>query len=172
MTTQSRTSQAGINRSLLLIGLGVLALVIVTSLAVVLVGRGEAREYPANSPEGALQRYLAAFDEGDYEVAYGFFSEEVQADTSLDEYERMASGYGPFFGDGVTRRVVFERVDGEADRVRVHLTVEDFYGGGFGGGDTIRTPYQITMVRENGEWRIDRLLLWLDPASFPGSHVK
>ena len=154
------------DRSLLFIALGIVLIVALTVVVVVLAGDREAAEFPADSPEGAVQRYLAAFDEDDYETAYSFFSEEVRGEVDLDEYERMVRSYGAY-GDQTSRRVLFDQVSGEGDRVRVHLTVEEFYGGGgLGGGDTYRSPREVLMVREDGAWHIDEPLVWLDPAPF------
>jgi hypothetical protein len=151
----------------MLIALGVVALVAVTVTVVVLAGGREAAEYPPDSPEGALQRYLAAFDEADYETAYTFFSDEVRGEMDLDQYESTVRSYGTFSGQP-SRRVLFDRTSGEGDRIRVHLTVEEFYGGGgLGGGDTYRSPREVLMVREDGAWRIDEPLVWLDPAPLP-----
>jgi hypothetical protein len=167
MNTEASPAARTQDRSLLLIGLGVVALVALTIVVVLLAGGRQAVAYPVNSPEGAVQRYLAAFDEGDYETAYTFFSEEVRGEMDLDEYERAVRSYGSFDG-GPSRRVLFDRTSGDGDRMRVHLTVEEFYGGGgLGGGDTYRSSREVLMVRENGAWRIDEPLVWLDPAPFP-----
>lgn len=167
MNTEQTAAPGPQDRSLLLIGLGVVALVALTVIVVLLAGGRDSTEYPADSPEGALQRYLIAFDDGDYETAHSFFSSEVRGEMDLEQYESIVRSYGTFDG-GPSRRVLFDRTDGDDDRIRVHLTVEEFYGGGWlGGGDTYRSPREIVMVREDGAWLIDEPLVWLDPAPLP-----
>jgi hypothetical protein len=31
-----------------------------------------------------------------------------------------------------------------------------------------RSSRQISMLREDGEWKIDQALVWVDPGPFPG----
>jgi hypothetical protein len=68
-----------------------------------------------------------------------------------------------------SRRILFDRTDIDGDRGRVHLTVEEYFGGGpFGGGETYRSPREIRMVREDGSWRIDEPLAGVEPVPVPG----
>jgi hypothetical protein len=164
MTGEAR---GGADRTLLLIGAGILALVVVAAAVVLLLGSREPTTFPADSPEGAVQRHLAAFEDGDFETAYSFFSSDVQADLDLETYERTAREYGGYLG-GTSRRVLFDRTDLDGDVARVHLTVEEYYGGGpFGGGDTYRSTREIRLIREGGSWKIDDPLMGLEPAPFP-----
>lgn len=166
-----RAHRADDSRQLLYIGAGILALVVVSVAIVLLVGRGSATEFAADSPEGAFQRYLAAFDEADYETAYAHFSQRVQEQMSLDEYRSNAAMFGGGFGPGIpgqSRRVLFEgREEDGDDRVRLELVVEYFFdsSGPFGGGGgSYQEARVVAMVRENGEWRLDEPLMGLDPA--------
>lgn len=164
MTTEAR---GGGDRTLLLIGAGILALVVVAAAVVLLLGSREPTTFPADSPEGVVQRHLAAFEDGDYEAAYAFFSADVQSDVDLETYERTAREYGGYLGD-TSRRILFDRTDVEGDLARVHLTVEEYYGGGpFGGGETYRSEREIRLIREDGAWKIDDPLIGLEPAPFP-----
>jgi hypothetical protein len=164
MTTEVR---GGGDRTLLLIGAGILALVVVAAAVVLLLGSREPTSFPADSPEGVVQRHLAAFEDGDFEAAHVFFSSDVQASMDLETYERTAREYGGYQGD-TSRRILFDRTDLDGDVARVHLTVEEYYGGGpFGGGETYRSEREIGLVREDGSWKIDDLLIGLEPAPFP-----
>lgn len=165
MTTQEPTTQPAAgrdSRQLLFIGAGILALLILSVVVVLLVGRTGAADYPADSPEGTLQRYLAAFDDGDYEVAYGYFSDRVKEEMPIEDFRQAAGMYG---GYPTTQRVLFEGSSGDGDRVRLELVVEYFYGEGLGSGSD-RQPRQVNMVREGDGWRIDDSLFGLDPAPF------
>ncbi|MEP7082094.1 MAG: hypothetical protein ABI841_03855 [Chloroflexota bacterium] len=161
MTTQEPPTQAGReSRSLLYIGAGILALLLVSVVVVLALGRTATSDYPADSPEGTLQRYFAAFEDGDYEAAYAYFSERVKEQMSVDDYRRSI---GMYQGAPGAQRVLFQGTSGEGDRVRVDLVVEYFYDDGFGGGSSSQ-PRQVSMVREDGEWRIDDALAGLEPA--------
>lgn len=153
------------DRSLLVIGGGIVALVVVAVLAVVLFGSREPQSFAADTPEGVVQRHLAAVEDEDYETAWSYLSEAVQSEWSMDEYRRAARDYG-YYG-GQSRRVLFDRSEVDGDRARVWLTVEEYYGGGpFGGGETYRSERQIALVREGGAWRIDDPIIGLEPMPF------
>lgn len=150
------------DRSLLVIGVGIVALVVVAVIAVVALGSREAPSFSADTPEGVVQRYLAAVEDEDHETAWAYFSADVQADRSLEEYRRTARDYG-YYGEQ-SRRVLFDRSEVDGDRARVWLTVEEYYDGGpFGGGETYRSERQIALVRQDGAWRIDDPLIGLEP---------
>lgn len=164
MTSERRSSA---DRTLLLIAGGILALVVVAATVVLLLGSREPTTFPADSPEGVVQQHLGAFEDGNYEAAHAFFSADVHSDMDLETYERTAREYGGYPGE-TSRRILFERTDVDGDVARVHLTVEEYYGGGpFAGGETYRSPREIRLIREAGSWKIDDPLIGLEPAPFP-----
>jgi len=163
MNAQAPVRAGSSNRPLIYIGLGVVALTIITILVVLLAGDREAAEFTADSPEGTLQRYLAAYEGGDLEAAHAFFSADVRGRMDIDAYQRAADSWGAGIGIGGSRRVLFDSTRGAGDRIELHLIVEEFYGDGLS-GDTYRSPRDVRVVREGGEWRIDQPLIWLDPA--------
>lgn len=155
-------ASSGPDRSLFAIGAGIVVLVVVAVIAVVVLGSREAPSFSADTPEGVVQRYLAAVENEDHETAWAYFSADVQADRSLEEYRRTARDYA-YYGEQ-SRRVLFDRSEVNGNRARVWLTVEEYYGGGpFGGGETYRSDRQISLVREDGTWRIDDPLIGLEP---------
>lgn len=157
----------GSDRTLLYVAAGIVALVAVTAAAVLLLGGREPASFPADSPEGTVQRHLAAFEAGDFEAAHAYFSSDVRSELDLDAYEQLTRDYGMYPPD-TSRRVLFDRTETDGDVARVHLTVEEYYGGGpFGGGETYRSPREIRLVREGGAWRIDDPLVGIEPAPFP-----
>jgi len=150
------------NRSLIYVALGVVALTVAAILVVLLAGDRRATLFEASSPEGTLQRYLAAYDDGDLEAAHAYFSADVRESMDLEAYRRAVDASG--IGVERERSVLFDRTDGEGDSVEVHLIVEEFHGDGLS-GDTYRSPRDVRLVREeDGEWRVDQPLVWLDPA--------
>ena len=163
MTAEAR----GPDRTIAVVAVGIVALVTITAAVVLLLGSREPASLPADSPEGVVQRHLAAFEDGDFETAHGFFSSEVRAEMDVEAYEQLTRDYGMFPTDA-SRRVLFDRTETDGDRATVHLTVEEYHGGGaFGGGDTYRSPREIRMVREDGAWRIDEPIVGFEPAPFP-----
>jgi hypothetical protein len=155
------------NRSLLFIGGGILALV---GLAVAVVLLAEARgpaSFEAGSPEETMQRYLAAWDERDYEATYAFFSEEIRTDATLDQYEQQARAYGEGYSGAGDTAVYIDDAAVEGDQATLHLTVEQFYGGGgLGGGDSFRSQREVRMVHEADGWKIDEPLIGIEPIPF------
>ena len=155
----------GPGRSILLIGAALAALVIVSVVTVVAAGGRGVQTYPADSPEGALQRYLRAIEDGDYEDAYTYFSSEVQA--VFPEREFADAGGSPGRFDGNTERTVrVERVDVRDDEATVHLSVEEYLDTGFGSSEY---GYQrsVRLVRDEGAWKIDEPLYGLEPGPPP-----
>ncbi|HET9878861.1 MAG TPA: hypothetical protein VFQ81_06115 [Candidatus Limnocylindria bacterium] len=152
------------NRTLLAIGAAVIGLVIITVAVVLAAGNRGPVAYPADSPEGVLQAYLTAVEDGDAAGAHAYFSAEVRERMDLDAFEAALEDHARYAPES-SRRVLFDRRDGEGDHVRLHLVVEEFYGDGLE-GSTNRTSREIRLVREDGTWRIDEPLAWLDPASF------
>ena len=157
--SERATAANAISRPLLLIGAAIVALLVLSVVVVLVAGRDSAAEFPADSPEGVLQRYLAAVDDGDYDAAYEYFSERVKEEMSVEDFRR---GMG-VFGSQPGQRVLFRGSSGDADRVRLELDVEYFYDDAFG-GSSFRQPREVNMIREGGEWRIDDALAGLEPA--------
>jgi hypothetical protein len=155
------TTSSSSSRSLLYVALGVVALAVVTIVVVLLAGNREAAEFPTDSPEAALQAYLAAYEGGDLDAAHAYFSADVRERMDREAYQQAVDSWG--VGTEPDRTVLFDSTTGSGDRVELHLIVEEFYGDGLS-GDTYRSPHDVRLVREDGEWRIDQALIWLDPA--------
>lgn len=155
---------AGPSRELWWIAGGIVALVVVAVASVLLAGSRPAATFDEGTPERALQQYLAAFEAGDYDAAYGYFSTAAQAHASASQYRAVIRDYGSY---GMpNRRVIVDGRSGSGDHVILRLTVEETSGGGLG-TDVYRSPREVAMVREAGSWRIDALLVWLDPGPWP-----
>ena len=86
---------------------------------------------------------------------------------SLDEFQQAAADYGTY-NDRV-RRVIYDGTDGSGDRVGPgEVTMETTTAGGL---STDRYSYasEVPMVREDGAWRIDQALVFLDPGPVHGA---
>jgi hypothetical protein len=157
------------NRSILFIAAGIAGLVVAVTAVVLLVGGREPTTFPADSPQGVVQRYLAAWNDEDDEAAYAFFSAQVKAATTLAAYETAARDYHMYNrpGDMPARRVFVDRVTEDGNRATVWLIVEEVSGDGLN-ATVYRSTRTVAMVRDPDGWRIDEALLWLDPGPFPG----
>ena len=161
MNEGASTTVGSGNRSLIYVALGVVVLTIATIAVVLLAGDREAAEFADDSPEAALQRYLAAYADGDLAEAHAYFSADVRQRMDLEAYQRAVDSWGVGFGSD--RSVLFDSTSGSGDRVELHLIVEEFSGNGLS-GETYRSPRDVRLVREGGEWKIDQALVSLDPA--------
>lgn len=71
---------------------GIIGAILIASVVLVLTttGEGTVKLYPADTPEGTVQRYLIAMNEGEFEDAYGYLSQEALVEqrgaTSADEW--------------------------------------------------------------------------------------
>jgi hypothetical protein len=150
-------------RSLWVIGGGVLALVIVAIGAVILVGDRATPTIPADSPEGTIQRYLDAWEADDMAAAHGYFSTDVMGRMDLAAFERARDEWEEYAPSSTDERVLLSssRIDG--DTAVVTVTIEQFSGDGLG-ASSYRYDSDIHLVREDGAWRIDEPLVWLDVA--------
>lgn len=150
---------------------GVVVVFVVAAVAVVLlVGPTEEASFPAGSPEATFQSYYQAFQSRDFATAYGFFSERLRRQVSADQYASLASTYGPYEPSEADMRIRVERIDISGERATLSLVIDRYYDSGL----TIeRSSYtrQIGLVREGGDWKIDELLIGVDPAPpvYPGT---
>ena len=137
-----------------LITLGIAAIVVVATAIVLLAGGRQPATYPADSPESALQSYLRAWYDEDYDTAYGYFSSRARARMSLDEFISSKFSYS-----SENEAVTIDRVSGEGDRRTLSLTVEEYYGP----GSSYSRDVSVRMVLESGSWRIDDALAGVNP---------
>jgi hypothetical protein len=148
-------------RSVLVIGAGILGIVVLGVVVVLLAEGREPQAYEPGTPEAAMQAYLAAWDNDDASAAYDYFSNSIKATVSREDY----IGQSRAFGDaGANRATFIDRVEGDESQVTVFLTVEEYYGEGL--GESYTSQRNVRMVHEDG-WKIDELLVGLEPSAFP-----
>jgi hypothetical protein len=154
----------GGGRGLVAIVVGVIV-VVVTSVAVVLVaGDRPPPSYPAGSPEAALQAYLKAWDARDFDATWASFSTAARRGTTQDDYRQRAQDYSGWADPptGPSRRVFIDRTTVSGDRATLDLTVEETWIQGLSVSRN-RSGRIVTMAREDGGWRFDRLFVGLEP---------
>lgn len=148
-------------RGLIVIGAGILALLVVVVTLVLAMDTAAHPEFEPGTPEAALGDYLADFEAGDFTAAYMRFSGSVREQWEPGAY-RVAARSSRLSTDRSTRRVLVEGSDVDGDVALVRMTFETFLSNGLD-SETVRDSRAIRMVREDGVWRIDEPLIWLDP---------
>ena len=107
-------------------------------------------EFEHGSPEAAVQKYLIAAVENDYETAYSLFSKEFRDQCPMRDF---AGGTGAF-SQLDNSRVTYEETKyvQETSVVITRVTYLD-NGGPFGSMESSHEQ-RFTLMLENGEWKM------------------
>ena len=134
----------------------VVAVLVVASVAIALLNpRGNAQELPADTPAGAVQRYLVAVQEQDYPLAHTYYSTRLQRACTVEHLPTQSR----WVAEGAGRRRI-ELVetktlsDGRA-QVRVRITEVDV-SPPFGVNEYAHDEWYV-LLQEGGAWRLDSL---------------
>lgn len=154
---ESSQRAANATRPLLFIAGGLIGVLVIAAVIMLLANRPQPA-FPADTPEGTFQRYLAAFDDGDYQTSYAYLSTSAQDAVPYSRYERAARDYSTW--NSGRQRLTLDNVRVTGERATIYLVVREG-GGPFDGGweDSV----SIGLVRQQGEWRIDQPLLRIYP---------
>lgn len=138
----------GPDRTVLAIGGGILAIVIVAVVVVLAIGEPDVTEYPADTPEGTVQRYLRAVYDGDDVEARELVSARVDSEMGDNPpgrlYCRQSDGH----------QVRIDGVEAGDQRATVRLEIEDVSGSGLN-FDRYSSDRSVVLVFEDGGWKID-----------------
>jgi hypothetical protein len=96
------------------------------------------------------------------EVAYSYFSKRVQGLMTLGQYQKDQRDLGrPIVTREPNTRLRIDRVERNGDRATLYVTTEYLAGSGL---DTSRSTWtqQVQLIREDGAWKIDERLGWVD----------
>jgi len=156
------TGSAGFPRSILLVGGAIVALVVI-ALAVALTRPNQPAVYMAGTPEATFQDFYKAWEDGDIEAAFSHLSSGVTTNLTLAEYRRLDADQS--WQRDQDRRVVLLGGDVTNDRATLHVRVDQFSGGGLGGG-RYSSERSIRLVLENGIWRIDEPLVGIESVAY------
>ncbi len=131
----------------ILIGIAVL---IVVSLTLFFIRRGETHYSGENTPEGVIQDYVLALQKKDYEKAYGFLAEDTKyRKPDFDEFrEFFTTSFESYSRAGLT--IGTKSITG--DKSFVTVIVQRSYGGPF--NDISRSHETVDLVKQNGDWKI------------------
>ncbi len=146
------SSDRGPGRLIVAVGAGVGLLIVASIVAVLLAGSNRITEFPADTPEGVLQRFTAALDDGDFTTAYGHFSKLMRVQLSAEEFAANTRGGGY----GLDRRVRIDKTELRGARATVRLSIDQFYNGGLFSSGRSTYTLEIRFVLEDSAWRIDQ----------------
>jgi len=145
--------------------IGVLALVVILLVVFVLASNRGPAVYSAGSPEAAFQRYLAAWNAGDYPGAYAAFSTRIRTRVTLEDYRSTAPRSN--YNDTDQQRVVLLSSKTTDDAATLSLRVEHWSpGGGLSGGTSWSSLTTVAMLREGGAWYVDDYLAGVDQLGY------
>lgn len=134
-----------------------IVLVLIAAATVMLTDDREDASYPSGSPEAALQGYFRAWQAGDVDTAYAALSTHARARVPRDEFRHAQT----WQGDARVRVWIDERT-GTTERAVMDLTLEERWDGLLRPTrDTTRS--RVSMVREDGTWKIDTPLVGYYP---------
>ncbi|MBN1368772.1 MAG: hypothetical protein JW954_00870 [Dehalococcoidaceae bacterium] len=134
-------------RWLLVFGSIIGALVIATVALVLLTGGNEPELLPENTPEGTVQRYLIAIQEGDYQEAFGYLKfDSADVIKTYEDWLRMVAGY-PGDYNRSTWKATLGSTQQSGTSASVEVTIDTFRPGG---------PFEDPVRRENILFQLTR----------------
>jgi hypothetical protein len=126
-----------------------IVLVLIAAASVILSTDREDASYPSDSPEAALQGYFRAWQAGDIDAAYAALSIRARARVPRQEFRHAQTWQGE-----ARVRVWIDERTGTTERAVLNLTLEERWDGLLRPArDTTRS--RVTMIREDGDWKID-----------------
>ena len=143
----------------LVVAVTIVAALLASAVAIAIVTtRGGVDLLPADSPEGAVQRYLLALDREDYQEAYNYLGSDLQRRCSLEEF--VNKGYWPEpRGDHVT----LEKTQSFDSRAVVTARVTVFDPNVPFGASEYSYDWTFQLRLEEGEWRLTGPEWWCPP---------
>jgi len=138
-------------RTVLAIGGGVLALVVLTVVLALTFGSADPASFEPGSPEAALQDYARALRDVDRAAALALLTNDARAQVEQDQY--FPSSY---CGGSDDRRVRVDHTEIAGNHATIYVTVQESSSSVF---DFDQYEYQQTvpMLREDGaNWKVDQ----------------
>lgn len=140
------------DRFLIGIAVGLTVLLLAAGISVALL-RQPARELPADTPGGTVQRFYRALEQKDYVGAYAYLSDSMSKKPTREEFTSYNASRGPNLSQERIR-IQDERVTDSEATVTVAATTFYNSGGPFGGSGEYTNTEIFTLRREDGTWRI------------------
>ncbi|MSQ29201.1 MAG: hypothetical protein EXR68_01770 [Dehalococcoidia bacterium] len=132
-----------------LVGAGIAAGVVVAIGLAVAVTGGRERTYPADTPEGTVQRYLHAIADGDVTLAMTYLGQGLR--TACDEAflrERLREPYPRDF------RATLLGTRAVSDGTEVRVRISERAGAGPFDGGYEQDAFYLLLPQQDGTWRI------------------
>jgi hypothetical protein len=139
--------QSASSRWLVGVAVVVTALVVVSVVAAVL-GRSEVALLPEDTPEGTVQRFLQAMEEGDPRAAYSYLSADLQQRCTYQGFRDSTLRF-----DREDRRITLEGTEPLDGGVEVEVRITTYrVDPPFGARESSFTA-RYTLEKEGGAWR-------------------
>ena len=134
-------------RGWLIGGAAFLGVLLVASIVVALLEREET--LTEGTPEATVQQFLKAVEVEDFQIAYGFLSEELRQECSVQDFVGTNIRNGRLRND----RVTLERTQTLGDTTFVTVRITQFFGSGPFGTSESSFEQRFTLSQEDGAWR-------------------
>jgi hypothetical protein len=148
-----KAAARGPNRSVLFVVVGIAALVVVTIL-VLLRPAASPTEFPAYSPVGVYQRYLAAVERGDADAAFALLSSDARSSFPLEEMQNIVREAGRYGYDPADRSVSLVDTRESGDRTTLRLQIKYLSEPGLFNSGNWTSDETVVLVKEDGAWRL------------------
>ena len=125
------------------------AALLIVSIVVALT-QGE-ESFSEGTPERAVQLYLKAVQDEDYEAAYSLLSEELSEGCTVEQFATNAARSGDSLRNNWVSLKETKRLDGSAI---VIARVSHISGNGLFGADEYSYDQPYTLKNEDGDWRL------------------
>ncbi len=133
-----------VQRSVLLLVGGAIALLLAGVIVTLLVTGAPETVYPEDSPEGTVATYLRLLEDGEVEQAYALVSMRIDREQFRQQFSNWSER---------SHRVTLVRSSTDGDSATVVVDISTFSGGAFGASDQTNRQ-TFTLRRQNGSWRI------------------
>jgi len=141
-------------RWLLVFGSIVGVLVIVTIALVLFTGGNEPELLPRNTPEGTVQRYLIAIQDGDYQEAFGYLKFDASEPfINYEDWLRMVAGYPGDYNRSAWKATL-GRTEQTGTNASIEVTIDTFRPGGPFEDPVQRQDLLFQLTRAGEGWLI------------------
>ena len=127
---------------------GVVLLIVVA--VVVVITRTEVEEYVADdTPAGVVHNYFLALERNDFERAYSYLSDELEAKPNLDEFIRQMDSNRSEAALKIGESTITD------NRARVEVAITTYSGGGpFSSNSYTNRETANLKLSPEGEWKL------------------
>ena len=130
-------------------GAALLGLLLIASVVAAVLQK-EA-DFAPGSPEAAVQAYLRALEEDDFQAAHHALSPELRERCSIED---MFGGRDPHVWRSSDRRITLEEVRTLGDTTFVEIRIAGFRNGGLFGPSEYDFDESFALRQFDGEWKL------------------